>query len=63
MGAEWVAGVGKQALKAAQLHVRRVFVRAEVKVRERAVARGPGARGVGGGGGGEGVREGGMVGG
>lgn len=32
-------------------------MRAEVKVRERAVARGPGARGVGGGGGGDGDWE------
>lgn len=39
--------------------MRRVLLRAEVNVRERAVARGPGARGVGGGGGGEGLREGG----
>lgn len=37
-------------------------LRAEVNVRERAVARGPGARAVGMGGGGEGVGEGGMVG-
>lgn len=44
--------------------MRSVFDNAEVKVRESAVARGPGARAVGGGGGGEGDWEGweGMVG-